>query len=259
MAAACPSSKADSDHQAPQSTAQDRPQLEAGRLPLPRLQTRDLANRVEDGAGSEQPGHHREQHRPTGADEDDQEEGQQRAGDGAQVVHRALEAVGAPVGRRLGHVREQSIARRHPQPSRGPGCDPKQGRLPDRACEADQGSQHGRPDVAAGGHAPASLRVVGQSSAEEAGTAGGPVCETFDEAERSGRSAQGCRQEAGQDRRGDFVAGVCQEAGQADPKNAGRKPGALGLSSVRVHPSDFHRAQERALLAAFTACWSALR
>jgi hypothetical protein len=66
----------------------------------------DVADRVNNRRDREQPGHNREQDRGAHADQPDKSDGEQRPNDGAEVVHRALEAVGAAVGVRGDDVGE---------------------------------------------------------------------------------------------------------------------------------------------------------
>ena len=53
---------------------------------------------------------------PADADGGDERDGEQRAEDGSEVVHGALEAVGAAVGAGWDDVGEQGVAGRHAQP-----------------------------------------------------------------------------------------------------------------------------------------------
>ena len=68
----------------------------------------------------------------------DQGDGEQRAGDGAEVVHGPLEAVGPAVGGGGDDVGQQRVAGGHAQPSGGPGAGPQHPDLPHGGGGADQ-------------------------------------------------------------------------------------------------------------------------
>jgi len=71
-----------------------------------------VADGVDDRRGRQQARDDREQDRLANAEQPDERERQQRPADGAEVVHRALEAVGTTVRARGYDVGEQRVPRR---------------------------------------------------------------------------------------------------------------------------------------------------
>jgi hypothetical protein len=86
--------------------------------------------------------------------------------------------------------------------------------------------------VAGDGLGAAALGVVGDGPAGQAGRAGQPVGDAFDEAEGSGGGAEGDGEQVGDQGGGDLVADVGQEAGRADPGHARPEPVLLGFGRV---------------------------
>ena len=82
---------------------------------------------------------------PTSAD---QGQGEQGAGDGAEVVHGPLEPVGPAVARWRDDVGQQGVAGRNPQPPGGPGAGPQHRDLPDAVAAADQAGEDSGGGVA---------------------------------------------------------------------------------------------------------------
>jgi hypothetical protein len=78
-----------------------------------------------------------------GADSDqpDQDQGEQGAGDSAQVVHGPLEPVGAVVDAGGDDVSQQGVAGRDPEASSGPGPSSQHGDLPDGSGGPDQAGE----------------------------------------------------------------------------------------------------------------------
>jgi hypothetical protein len=107
--------RGDPGEQPPQLTAQDRPHADPQRRPLLPPQPRSCGDRDKDRGRSEEARHERQQDRVPDPNRRDQTQCEERPGDRARVVHRALEAVGAPVGIRLDDVGEQGIPRGRPQ------------------------------------------------------------------------------------------------------------------------------------------------
>jgi len=90
----------DRQQKPPELTSQDRSDAQAQRRALVFLQSRGRLDRDEDRCRREEAGNEREQDRIAHADQRDEPESQQWSGDRPQVVQRALEAVGSPVGPR---------------------------------------------------------------------------------------------------------------------------------------------------------------
>src|SRR2546421_178910 len=82
----------------------------------------------------------------------------------------------------------------------------------------------------------APARVVGEGATAEAGQAGEPVADTFDEPQGRSRRPKGRGEETGEQRSGDFVADVGEEAGAPDPGHSRPEPRPTHLSSA-PHPS----------------------
>ncbi|MDX6718449.1 MAG: hypothetical protein QOJ63_703 [Solirubrobacteraceae bacterium] len=202
--------RADPHHQPSELAAQDRTHADAQRAALLDARARRAADRVQDRRDREQARNDRQLDRSPHAARGDERERQQRAADGAQVVHRALEAVGAPVRGGRHDVRQQRVARRDAQPARCPRAGAQHPHLPRRGGRADQARQHRGRRVAADGGGLPSLRIVGERAAREARGAGEAVRDTLDDAERRGGCAERARQQARQQRRRDLVAEVGQ-------------------------------------------------
>ncbi|HET8605489.1 MAG TPA: hypothetical protein VFL66_00515, partial [Gaiellaceae bacterium] len=82
----------------------------------------------------------------------DEARGDQRPGDGAEIVARALEPVGAPVRLARRERGEHRVARRGAHAARDPGRRAREPHLPDGAGEADRAGGGGRDEVAARRH-----------------------------------------------------------------------------------------------------------
>ena len=160
----------------------------------------------------------------------------ERADDGAEVVHGAFEPVGAAVGGGGDDVGEQRVAGGDAQASGGPGAGAQHGDLPDAGGGADAGGEDGGGGVAADGDAAAPVGFVGERAAAEAGGAGEGVGDAFDDAEAEAGAPRVEVSRRRQQRGGDLVADVGEEAGGADPGDAGGQPpvGRLGRVGVDV-------------------------
>ncbi len=166
-----------------------------------------------------------------------QREREQRAADRAEVVHGALEAVGAPVGRRRHGVGQERVSRRNPQTARHPGAGAKHPDLPCGARHPDEAREHRGDGVAADGGRPALRRVVGQRTPRELRDAGQAVGDALDQSQRRRRCPQGARQEAGKQRGGDLVPEVGEQARRPDAAHRGREPPVtLGRERPHRHP-----------------------
>ena len=148
-------------------------------------------------------------------------------------------------------VGEEGVARRDPQPACSPGPGAQQPDLPHRCRCTGARRQDGGGGVAADSHASPAMRIVGQSATREAGDPGEPVAHPLDEPERGGGRPQGRGEQARQQRSGDLVADVGEEARGADPCDAGSQPPLVGqLLVVHAHrrslglPSGSGQAQE---------------
>jgi len=73
-----------------------------------------------------------------------QEDRQEGASDGAEVVHGPLEAIGTPVGLRGSDIRQQGVACGDSQPPGGPGTSSQHPDLPYGRGSSDQAGQHRR-------------------------------------------------------------------------------------------------------------------
>ena len=96
--------------EAAEPTVHERPDAQADRLVVAHGERGGVADRVDDRERGEQAGDDREQDRRAHADQPDERDGEQWAADRAEVVHRAVEAVGAAVGGGGDHVGEQRVA-----------------------------------------------------------------------------------------------------------------------------------------------------
>lgn len=74
---------------------------------------------------------------PAHAKDGNQAQGEQRTGDRAEVVHRALEAVGAPVGCPRDDIGQQRVSGRYAQTPGEPGAGSQSTDLPRRAGQPD--------------------------------------------------------------------------------------------------------------------------
>ncbi len=81
---------------APEPATQHRADLEAQLLAFGDLREPGLADRVADRRRCQQPGNDGDQDRGAHAEQGDEAEREQRADDGAEVIHGALEPVGTP-------------------------------------------------------------------------------------------------------------------------------------------------------------------
>jgi hypothetical protein len=106
--------------------AHDRPEPQPDRLTLSLFGSRGAADRVDDRRHGEQARNDRQQDGRANADQPDQPERKQRTDNRAQVVHRALEAVGAPVDGRWHRVAARSAPEPggHGWPRRRRAADP---------------------------------------------------------------------------------------------------------------------------------------
>jgi len=143
----------------------DRADADAKRLPLLLGGPRSRADRVEDRERREQARDDAHEHRVACAGERHESERKQRAADRAKVVHRPLEAVGAPI--RLGRhdIGEQRVARRDAQPTRRPSGCPQNTDLPGCGCDTDQRREDCGRGVAAERGAAAAIGVVRERAA----------------------------------------------------------------------------------------------
>ena len=106
--------------QSSEPAVQQRADADADRLVLADGELRGVADGVDDRQSGEQPGDDREQDRGAHADQADEPDREQWPADRAEVVHRALEPVGAAVGGGGDDVGQQRVARRDAQPSGRP-------------------------------------------------------------------------------------------------------------------------------------------
>jgi hypothetical protein len=93
---------------------------------------------VDDRQSGEQAGDDRQQDRRAHPDRSDEGERDQWAADRAEVVHRALEAVGAPVGAGRHDLGQERVARGDAQAACRPGGGAQHPDLPDASRDADQ-------------------------------------------------------------------------------------------------------------------------
>ncbi len=91
---------------AAEPSAHDRADVKAKRPPLLLGQLRRGPHREHDRDGREEPRHDRDDDGRPDPDRGDEENRQERPADRAQVVHRTLEPVGAPVGGRGDEIGE---------------------------------------------------------------------------------------------------------------------------------------------------------
>ena len=187
-----------------------------------------VADRVDDRERGEQAGDDREQDRGAHADQPDERDREQRAADRAEVVHRALEPVGAAVDGGGDDVGEQRVAGRDAQPAGGPRAG-AQDRRPARRWWRRRSGRRGprwwrsrRPRSSAGARG-----IVGRGATGEVRGAREAVGDPLDHPERRGGRVQRARQQAGQQRGRDLVPEIGEQAGDADPANARCQPAGL--------------------------------
>ena len=149
------------------------------------------------------------------AEQRDEREREQRPADRAEVVHRALEAVGAPVGGGGHDVGEQRVAGGHAQPARGPRRR-RAGRRPATRCVATpietaraRRSSRSRRRRRCGGGRGSSASAPPASRAAPASPSEMPSIS----AERRGGGAERAGEEARQQRGRDLVPEVGEQAG----------------------------------------------
>ena len=132
VAATLPSSNAPMPtNRRAESPVQDRAELDADRLPRLLGRRAGCADRVDDRDRGEQAGDDADEHRGADADERDERDREQRAADRAEVVHRPLEPVRAPVDVR--RARRRRAARCGPaRAGRAPTRRRRAGRRPAR-------------------------------------------------------------------------------------------------------------------------------
>ena len=152
-----------------------------------------MADRVDDRDRGEKTRDDREQDRGAHADQSDERDREQRATDRAEVVHRALETVGAAIDRGRDYVGEQRVARRDPQPARRPGTRAQHCHLPCGAGSADQPGEHRRGRVAADRDRASAARVIGKRAATEPSSPSQTICDPLNHPKRGRRSPQRAR------------------------------------------------------------------
>jgi hypothetical protein len=89
--------------------------------------------------------------RVTGTDDPLLDKGEQGAGDGAEVVHGPLEAVGPPVDAGLDDVGQEGVAGRATQAVDNPGPGAEDADLPDSGGGADEAGEDGGGGVTGDG------------------------------------------------------------------------------------------------------------
>ena len=109
--------------------------------------------------------------------------GEKRAGDRAEIVHHPLEPVSAAVNRSWDDIGKQRVPGGDSKtPGRPRRCS-EDADLPDGGRHADQRRQDRRGRVAAKCAAPPSLWIVGEGASDKPGNARAAVGDTFDQAE----------------------------------------------------------------------------
>jgi hypothetical protein len=182
--------RADAEHETSEPASEDRPHPNAQGRAFALLRSRDVADGVDDRRDGEKAGDDGEEDGCADAHRSDQGEREQRAADRAEVVHRALEPVRAPVRTWRHDVGQQRVADRNSKPPRRPRPGTQHPDLPRRSGDTNKARQHGRGGVAADrGRAPA-VRVVGERAAREPRGAREAVGDALDGAERSGGRAE---------------------------------------------------------------------
>jgi hypothetical protein len=187
----------DRHHGAREAVAPQRTQLHTApcqrrRDPPPRLRRGHA-----DGGGCEEAGYGGQVERVTNTDPGDEPGGEQRSDDGAEVVARTFEAVGAPVGPRLRERGEQRVTSGGAYAAGRPGRRAGDPDLPHRRRRAERARGDGGDDVAACGHAAAAFGLVCERPGDELGDSRESVGDAFDEAERPRRGAKGRRDGGG--------------------------------------------------------------
>jgi hypothetical protein len=219
-------------HEPAQPASQHRPHPQPQRLPLPLLGPWSVADGVHDGQGGQQARDDRQGNGAADPNQPDQGQREQGAGDGAQVVAGSLEPIGPPVHGGRHDVGQQGVAGRDPQPAGGPGAGPQHPDLPDGGGGADEAGEDGGGGVAAHREGAAAAGVVSQGAPSQPGDASQAVGDAFDEAEGGGGGAEGGGEQVGQQRGGDLVADIGQEAGRADPGHSWAEPALVGCCGI---------------------------
>ena len=182
------------------------------RSPLALLDLRRRADRDHDRPGREEPGDDREHDRRPDPHRSHERQGQERPADRAQVVHRPLEPVRAPVGLRRRNVCEQRAPRRPAQAPRHPARDPERPACQTAVASADRRGEDRCRGVPADGGRPAPLRIVRERASAKLCRSTEPVREPLDHPERRSGRAERARQEGGQQRGRDLVAEIGKQA-----------------------------------------------
>ena len=179
-----------------------------------------------------------EEERGPDADGGHQHRGEQRANHRAQVVAGPLHPKGPPVGVGWRQAGQHGVPGRGAGAPGDPGGGPQHPGLPDGRGQADGRGEHRGQQVPAAGQPDPAGGLVGQRATEQLGHAQQGVRQPLDQSQGGGRPTQHAGQEAGQDRGGDLVAGVAEEAGGADTRHLGRDPWGPPLGRSRGGPSD---------------------
>lgn len=201
-----------------------------------------MADRVDDRRHRQQPGNDGEQDGRSDADDLDQGERQQRTTDRAEVVHRALEAIGAPVRAGRDHICQQRVASGHAEPARHPRRGAQRSDLPGVRRDADQSRKDRGRRVTTNGRRPAAVRIVGQRTSPESRHPREAVRHTFDQPERRSGSAERRRQEGGQQGRGTS----CPTSASSEAAPIPRTPGVSQRSTSLDPAGDFTSAERYA-------------
>jgi hypothetical protein len=117
----------------------------------------------------------------------------------------------------------------------GGGPGPQYRDLPDGGGRPDQAGEDGGGGVAGDGLGAAPLGVISDGAAGQAGGAGQPVGDAFDQPEGGGRGAERGGEQVGEQGGGDLVADVGQEARCPDAHDARAEPAFGGRCRRILH------------------------
>ncbi len=170
------------------------------------------------------------------ADPGDQPRCEQWTGDRAEIVARSLEAEGTAVCRSRRGRRQDAVARRRPDAARDPCERAKHSDLPHRDRDSNEPGGDGGAQVAAAREPASPVRLIGEGPRPKLGKPHEAVTDALDETKGSRRGVQRCGDERRQQRGGDLMPRVGEEARRAHPHHPAGQPALLRLIHVRCTP-----------------------
>jgi len=156
-----------------------------------------------------------------------QDQSQERSPNSAQVVHGALEPIGAPVGFARHSIGKQRVSRRHTQPAGRPSTGSQQSHLPHGLSRSDQGRQECGLRIATYGCVAASPGIVGQGTTQQTHETGHSIGQAFDQAQGGSGGAESGGEKVREQGGGHLMAEIGQKTRRTDASYPCRQPGAL--------------------------------